>query len=105
MLIVQGIKLVTIVTKHAIGDYILYLYRDLVDEMIKTTNKFMQIVNIKTDKHKHKKLALLIAVKLCYTKIEEIFLKNLNMYHLNELIRTCDALNTLISIIANTLNA
>ena len=42
----------------------------------------------------HKKLALLVALKLCYTKVEELFHRGLSDSGLDELLQLCDGLSS-----------
>lgn len=96
MLFVQGLRNVKIVTKHAVEDYVLYLYGDMLNEILETVGKDLR-------DNMHKKLALAIALRLCYTRIEELFLQGLDDNRLDKLLEVCDGLKVLADIISNML--
>jgi len=100
MLLVQGLECVDISIKgikHAIEDYILYLYSDIVDEILNSgflgeTGRDSRS-NIRGNIHK--KLALMVALKLCYTNIEELLFEGLDDNKLDGLVYVHDGLRVL----------
>ena len=98
ILLVQGIdKSLDQIDKHTIEDYILYPHSAYIQE-IKTN--YPELFNkILRSRHAHKKMALLIAIYMCYKTIEEAFFNALNEEELDVLIKSNDGLATLIEII------
>ena len=101
MLLVQGLETVEDLTKHAIEDYVLHLYRDSLTEL---RNSCKQLLNTLTrSSRQHKKLALLIALKHCFTRLEELFLRDLDDDKLDKLVKVSDGLQELVNLTVSSL--
>lgn len=96
MLFVQGLRDIRVVTKHAVEDYVLYLHEDMLNEILGAVGRDLR-------DNMHKKLALAIALRLCYTRIEELFLQGLDDSRLGKLLQACDSLRTLAVAVVNAL--
>ncbi len=104
MFLVQGLKQQSIVAKHAIEDYVLFTHRDDLKELLEAMGRYPHSLRVDVfDTYAHKKLALLIAIRLCHTRIEELFLRSLSDAQLDELLGICDGLSTLYSIVSQLL--
>ncbi len=99
MLFVQGIEELDIVDKHAIEDFILYSYMDIIDEIKNRCHYLIDKIN--QSRYSHKKIALLIVIYNCHTSVEEIFYRNLDREKLEKLISKNDGLQKLIDILVN----
>ncbi len=97
MLLVQGIGELSISNKHTIEDYVLYPYMDVINEIERKCPYI--IARIRQGRYIHKKMALLVTIYKCYTKIEEMFHRSLSKEEFNTLINRNDGLRKLISIL------
>ncbi len=105
LLIVQGLEQFTIVPKHAIEDFIFYLYHENTGKIKEALSKCPRTLRIDTmDRYAHKKLALLIALEQCYTRIEELLARDIDNGRLLKLQHEHDGLRTLTITLKQLLN-
>ena len=98
ILLVQGVEQgLDFITKHAIEDYVLYPYQEIIREIQTNCPKlFSKIID---SKYSHKKMALVAAAYLCYKNIEEFFYNALNEKELEALIESNDGLLALVETV------
>ncbi len=94
LFIVQGLKEVDVVNKHAIEDFVLYLY--LEELKSKAYDSCINIFGTPNGKGYHKKLAMLIALSKCYISLEELFFNSMTHEEIDRLKRLHDGLNEII---------
>ena len=92
LLLAQGLPGFTI-GKRAVEDYLLYIHRDLLEEI---ESKYRDLFKeIKQSDHAHKKLTLLLALKKCGTCFDDLAFK-LDKDEVETLIKNCDGLARLV---------
>ena len=97
LLVVQGIEEIKgdISTskpiKHAIEDYIIYVKRDIISNIMNSCSFLKQVLG--KGRATHKKLAQLVAIIHCYADIVEFIYRNILADDVKKLVVTNDALN------------
>ncbi len=97
LFVVQGLEDVDVVEKHAIEDFIIYVFSNELNRG--PLRSCVDAIKSLENKHIHKKLALLIVLSKCYVSLERFLFKSLSEQEIEDLKRIHDGLNEIVNIV------
>jgi len=103
LFVVQGLKDINVVEKHALEDFIIYVFSN---ELGRGPLKpCIDVIKSLKNKNSHKKLALLIVLSKCYTSLDKFFFKSLSKQEIEDLKEIHDGLNEIINVVQECLTS